>query len=292
MPRTSRILMSEAEFTALAARLTAQNAPPPAPDVLGALRSAVTGRVIALAEGPAEPALPADVTAPAAAPAPYRLTQWTESGDSWTAVNDRLELDVHGAASMTHVDTTAHFRWDGARDVPPAGDPLVALAGAGIVARGVLVDVPGVLGVDVAGRVVTRDDVAAVLDRTGTELRPGDVLHVHLGRREPARSDVPLGSVATAGLSIECAEWLAAARPAAVVTDEGLDPMPSEVDGLPVPWHVLLLTALDIPLVDRATLAELSAACRDAGRWEFLSVLAPLPIPGTSGSPLNPLAIL
>ena len=121
-----------------------------------------------------------------------------------------------------------------------AGIPAGALAGAGIVARGVLVDVPGVLGVDVVGRVVTRDDVAAVLDRTGTELRPGDVLHVHLGRREPARSDVPLGSVATAGLSIECAEWLAAARPAAVVTDEGLDPMPSEVDGLPVPWHVLV----------------------------------------------------
>ena len=39
-------------------------------------------------------------------------------------------------------------------------------------------------------------------------------------------------------------------------------------------------------------LEDLLAACERAGRWEFLFVAAPLRIPGGTGSPLNPLAIL
>jgi kynurenine formamidase len=134
--------------------------------------------------------------------------------------------------------------------------------------------------------------VRQFLDTTGVQLRAGDALHLRFGRTAPNRSDVALGAAPTPGLSIECAEWIAEREPSVIITDEGLDPFPSEIEGIPVPWHVLVLTSLGIPLIDRAALTDLSVACAEAGRWEFLSVIAPLPIPGASGSPVNPLAIL
>jgi len=292
MAHPSRPAMSAEQYNALTRRLALEYRPAPPQDVLAALSCIRHGRIVSLGDGPAEPPLDPGLVAPVGEPAPYRLTQWTESGDDWVAVNDRLELDVHGATSMTHLDTTGHFTWRNGRDRPPKGDPLVELANAPIVRRGVLVDVPGVLGLEVGGMVVTLEEVQEVLERTGLVIHPGDVLHISLGRRGTARSDIAFGAVPTAGLSIEAAEWLAGLSPAAIVTDEGLDPLPSQVDGLPVPWHVLVLTVLEIPLIDRALLTTLSRACAELSQWEFLSVLAPLPIRGASGSPLNPLAIL
>ncbi|MGX5681152.1 cyclase family protein [Schumannella luteola] len=274
--------MNLADFESLLESIPAAAA---SPDALAGLRLATLGRVVSAGDRPASPSLDAgDAVAPSA-PNPYRLSQWVESGTGWAATNDRLELDIHGAGSMTHVDAISHFD----QDAP--GDPLAELARTGIVGRGVLLDVPGVLGSDVSGRAITLREVEETLKRCGLELRPGDILHINLGRTSPARSDQPLGSVATAGLSIEAVPLVAAARPAAIVTDQGLDPMPSEVDEHPVPWHLVVLTALRIPLVDLATLTELSAVCAEVGRWEFLSVIAPLPIPSASGSPVNPLAI-
>ena len=58
-----------------------------------------------------------------------------------------------------------------------------------------------------------------------------------------------------------------------------------------MPWHILTLTSLRIPLVDMANLTPVADACAQFERWEFLSVLAPLNLPGASGSPVNPLAI-
>lgn len=293
MPKPAQPLMTAEEFEALAKRLIGTR-PAPAPvnmDVREALRAVTYGRVVSLGEGPAQPEAPRGSVRQEGEPTPYSLTQWTEAGDGWIAVNDRLSLDIHGAPSMTHIDTTAHFSWE-ATPRDPQDDPLLEMARTGIIGRGVLIDVPGVLATDVEGKVITLDQVRETLERTGLEVRAGDILHINLGRREPARSDIPLGAEAVAGLSIECAEWLCSFAPAAVVTDQGLDPLPSEVEGLPVPWHVLLLAALHIPLVDRAMLQGLSQACRDLAKWDFLSVIAPLPIPGASGSPVNPMAIL
>jgi kynurenine formamidase len=291
MPRESRLLMTGEAFGDLARRLAA-TARRPAADVAAALATPRAGRVVSLADAPAAPALASDAVVTPNSPHPYRLTQWNECGDGWTAVNDRLELDIHGETSMTHLDTTAHFASDLQAHQSDAVDPLVELASAGLICRGILIDVPGVLGASTAGQVITLADVHEVLRRTGLEPRPGDALHINLGRTQRARSDVPLGTVPTAGLSIECADWVAALAPSVVVTDEGLDPFPSEVAGLPVPWHVLMLTVLGVPLVDRAMLAPLSGACAEVARWEFLSVIAPLPIPGASGSPVNPVAVL
>ena len=290
MPRRSEIRYSAAQFDELAARLEALRlvARPPLVDAVALVREGV---VISAGDEPAAPPLPPGADVAVAAPNPYRLNQWVDDGGHWASVNDRIEIDVHGATSMTHLDTTEHFSWGDRRIPSPPAGALMDLARTGVVCRGILIDVPGALGASLDGGIVTLEDVRSTLQATGLALRAGDALYLRFGRTGTARSDVPLGSARTSGLSIECAEWLAEARPSIVVTDEGLDPHPSEVEGQAAPWHLLLLTVLGTPLVDRAMLAPLAATCRELRRWEFLSVVAPLPIPGASGSPVNPLAI-
>jgi hypothetical protein len=58
------------------------------------------------------------------------------------------------------------------------------------------------------------------------------------------------------------------------------------------PIHVLALVAMGLHLLDYLHLRELARACEQTGRWEFLFVGAPLRIPGGTGSPLNPIAVL
>ena len=135
-------------------------------------------------EPPAMPALPPDAVVTPRTPQPYRLRQWYDDGDGWAAVNDRVELDVHGATSMTHLDTVDHFLWHerGHRDFPPvdAGCTEPVLSDAlhtlrnGLIGRGVLVDVPHLNGGPIRpSHVVTLEDVRRSLKAQRTELRPG-----------------------------------------------------------------------------------------------------------------------
>jgi kynurenine formamidase len=86
--------------------------------------------------------------------------------------------------------------------------------------------------------------------------------------------------------------FIAERRVAALGSDGNSDTAPSTTDGVGFPIHVLAINALGIHLLDYLQLEDLRAACEQAGRWEFLFVAAPLRIPGGTGSPVNPLAIL
>ena len=47
-----------------------------------------------------------------------------------------------------------------------------------------------------------------------------------------------------------------------------------------------------LALLDNALLEPLAGACAQEGRYEFMLTLNPLVIPGATGSPANPVAIL
>lgn len=49
---------------------------------------------------------------------------------------------------------------------------------------------------------------------------------------------------------------------------------------------------MGVPLPDNLDLEALSAACAATGRYAFLLAVAPLNVPGGTGSPVNPLAVL
>jgi hypothetical protein len=57
------------------------------------------------------------------------------------------------------------------------------------------------------------------------------------------------------------------------------------------PIHALALNAMGVHLLDNLQLEDVAGACVEEGRWEFLCVVAPLRVPGGTGSPINPIAI-
>ena len=63
-------------------------------------------------------------------------------------------------------------------------------------------------------------------------------------------------------------------------------------NGYDIPWSVHgAIFAYGVALLDNALLEPLSRACGEEGRSDFMPVIAPLPVVGGTGSPVNPLAI-
>ena len=81
-------------------------------------------------------------------------------------------------------------------------------------------------------------------------------------------------------------------RKAAMVgSDLALDVTPSGIEGLKGPAHDLAIVAMGMPILDAADFGPLSIECKKRGRWTFLLTMAPLAIPGATGSPVNPIAV-
>ena len=73
-------------------------------------------------------------------------------------------------------------------------------------------------------------------------------------------------------------------------SDSASDVMPSGVEGVVQPIHLLVLHAIGIHIFDNCDLEAVSETAKRLGRWEFALTAAPLPVEGGTGSPLNPIA--
>ena len=62
------------------------------------------------------------------------------------------------------------------------------------------------------------------------------------------------------------------------------------VEGVTLPVHVLMITALGINLLDNQDLEALADAAGKLKRWEFMLTVAPMPVTGGTGFPVNALA--
>ena len=69
------------------------------------------------------------------------------------------------------------------------------------------------------------------------------------------------------------------------------DEMPSQVEGVIQPVHQLVLIAMGTPIFDNFDLEALGDAAAKKNRWTFLITVAPLAVPGGTGSPVNPTAL-
>ena len=47
---------------------------------------------------------------------------------------------------------------------------------------------------------------------------------------------------------------------------------------------------MGLPLLDNANFERLAEVCAETGRYEFMLTIAPLVVPGGTGSPVNPIA--
>lgn len=221
-----------------------------------------------------------------------------------SAHKDFIGLDYHGKAT-THLDAICHmgFRGQLFGGVPAtdaftsAGSTWAAVTtmSAGLVVRGVLVDVPAVLGVPwlEPGTAVRAAELDRVERRLGFRIGAGDAVLLRSGHGARKTSVGAWdAAAASAGLHVDAMPLLADRGIALLGSDGDSDVRPSPVTGVHSPIHALALTALGLPLLDNLALEELSAACAEAGRYEFLLVVAPLVIPRGTGSPVNPIAVL
>ncbi|MFJ9566607.1 cyclase family protein [Streptomyces fuscichromogenes] len=216
---------------------------------------------------------------------------------------DFIAADYHGKA-VTHLDALCHVSYRGrlydgrpAKDVVgAAGARFGAVSALGpLVTRGVLLDLPAVLGIRwlEPGRAVHAQDLVAAEQALGVRIGEGDAVLLRSGQ---TRRRTDLGAwdpdTASAGLHVDAVPLLAERGIALLGGDGDSDVRPSPVDGVHSPVHALVVAAMGVPLLDNLDLEALSAATAEAGRHEFLLVVAPLNIPGGTGSPVNPVAVL
>ena len=217
-----------------------------------------------------------------------------ESGEGWAsgqkvsarpnaAATDYIGMIFHGYA-VTHVDSLAHFFWDGKTyNGNPAhlvstsmGATVCSVEAAknGFIARGVLVDVP------------------MIRDVSWLEREEGDILLIRTGqlhRREVEGAvDRSAGSTAC---QAACLPLFHQRGISVMGSDTGNDVSPAQYPNVPQPIHQVGITAMGLWILDNANLEELSEACKQRNRWEFMVTIGPLRLHNTTGSPVNPIAV-
>ncbi|MEU7036461.1 cyclase family protein [Streptomyces sp. NPDC046237] len=305
--------MSAHDFRTLYERLRGRAEPPAVEGRCGALRHLTPERVAAAAAEvrigrTVSLAAPID-TVPGPddpEPAVHRMTGPSPDdigSDALRFATDRFAMNVHGDAD-SHLDALCHVMFDGelyggvpATTVTAEGALRLSvdLLSAGIVGRGVLLDIPRLRGVPwlEPGDHVTSGDLTAAEAAQGVRVGPGDLLFVRVGHRLRRTERGPWNAAeARVGLHPTAVEFLAEREVSVLGGDGNNDTAPSAVKDIAFPVHVLAIHALGIHLMDYLRFEDLGAACAEAGRWSFLCVVAPLRLPGATGSPVNPIAVL
>ncbi|PRY41340.1 kynurenine formamidase [Umezawaea tangerina] len=195
---------------------------------------------------------------------------------------------------VTHLDALSHMVVDGqvypgiprSESSGPAGVTHGAadVFADGIVTRGVLLDLaPG--GKLPDGHAVTAGDLEAAETRVGVEVTSGDALVVRAGWDR-----VPDHGRALPGMTSGAVRWMHERGIAVYAGDIG-DASPPLPGDFPGALHRLGLGRLGLVLVDGARSEELVPVCEEHGRYTFLFAAAVPRILGTTGLPVNPLAV-
>ncbi|GAA4699637.1 cyclase family protein [Nocardioides conyzicola] len=213
---------------------------------------------------------------------------------------------VSGTAhSGAHVDALAHMtigeddHWYGGGNArehlgdrgPTVGDGAKLPV---FIRRGVLLDVPGFLGVDALNshQPVNADELQRVAAHQGVTVQAGDVVLIRTGYLGAWPDAAKMANHTTAGPDISAARWLLDQGVVATGSDtETYEVQPAPDRGSPAnpqPVHTLLLIENGIYLFEGIYLEELA---RDK-TYEFLFIALPLKINGTTGSMLDPVAIV
>jgi len=214
-----------------------------------------------------------------------------------------IGMVFHGY-TITHVDTPAHYFWNGRIYNGRSCNLITSREGAqvesvdllrdGVVSRGVLLDIAALRGRWLsAGEGVMPEDLEAAEKAAGLRVEEGDILLLrtgYYGRRlkEGPRSPMKDGSPAA---HVACAPWFRERGIAMLGTDTHNDVTPVPYPGIGNALHVVALVTLGLWLIDNMNLEELAQACAARRRWEFMLTIAPLRLQNTTGSPVNPIAL-
>jgi kynurenine formamidase len=214
---------------------------------------------------------------------------------------DSYSVAFHGVAH-THMDALSHAGRNGVMyngvpqsEVTSQGAQKMGITyfKNGIVTRGILVDIPRLKGVRYLepGDAIYPEDLEAWEKKAGVKIGSGDVVFIRTGRwaRRAEKGPWAVGGNA-AGLHASTAPWLRKRDIAMLGSDAASDVAPSRVEGVTQPIHYLMLISFGTPIFDNCDLEEVSETANRLRRWEFLVTASPIPVPGGTGSPLNPIA--
>ena len=225
----------------------------------------------------------------------------------WAGSDDLVTMST---CAGTHIDALSHISYD---DLLYGGRPnstITAATGAtwcgaeqlpAIATRGVLVDVPRLLGVEHLdpGHAVTADELDRAIERAGLTIESGDVICVrtgeigwyHAGERRRYAMGVDWKSV---GLGLSCVEWFWRHDVAGAFVDsytyEVMPPESGNWDDL-LCVHMVQLRDMGLLQGQNWDFETLAAACSADGRYDFMLVASPEPLVGATSAPVAPVAV-
>jgi kynurenine formamidase len=159
-----------------------------------------------------------------------------------------------------------------------------------IFARGVLIDVAGLKGVEMLGDTyeITPADLQQALARQKLKLQPGDAVIIHTGWGRLWGKDNARFVKSTPGVGVAAAEWLVKQDPVLVGSDNWpVEVAPNPDKDLSLPVHQIFLVVNGVHILENLKLDELVAK----RIYEFAFTMQPLKIQGASGSTVAPAAL-
>ncbi len=240
----------------------------------------------------------------------YRI--WMTHTPHGTVIDDPLKLgkamnervSYTGAAISlythmgTHIDALNHFGlngeiYNGYKSSDHLGDRGWSAAGAEnippIIARGVLIDVAGAMGVEMLpdGYRITREDLLKALKQQQTRLRKGDVVLIRTGRMQQYE-DAAAYMTNPPGMGLAADRFLVEESGAMVVGADnlGFEAFPAEVEDNYVPVHSYHLAEQGTPIMELVYLEDLA----QDQIYEFAFIGGSLKLRGSDAAPIRPIA--
>ena len=159
-----------------------------------------------------------------------------------------------------------------------------------LMARGVLIDVAALKGVDMLGDTyqITPEDLQQALQRQNIQLQPGDAILINTGWNKLWAKDNARYMRTCPGIGVAAAEWLATQDPLLVGADNWpVEVAPNPDPQLSLPVHQIMLAVNGIHILENLKLDELAAK----KVYEFAFVMQPLKAQGFTGSTVAPAAV-
>jgi kynurenine formamidase len=209
---------------------------------------------------------------------------------------DAIAMYTH---TGTHIDMLTHLGycgrfWNGWTPEEHLGSRHWLIGGPdkypNIVARGVMLDVARIHGVDCLpdSYVITPEDLQAAARDHAVDLRVGDVICIRTGRmiKWPSYEDYFVNSP---GIGIAAARYLCEETGAMCIgsDNDSLEVSPPEDPSEFIPVHPYMFATAGAQIIESLWLEELAAE----RIYEFAFIGGPMKLAGATGAPLRPMAI-
>jgi kynurenine formamidase len=218
-----------------------------------------------------------------------------EVHEKYSLCADSFLMNTH---TGTHIDTLNHLGycgrfWNGWTAEEHLGGRYWMKGGSDkfppIVARGVLIDIAGLHGVDVLpdSYVITPEDIQHAIARSGVRLNRGDIAMIRTG--DTSNWPDPDCMVNPSGIGLAAARYLCEECGAMSIACDNvsLEVMPPEDPEAYLPVHSYLFATAGTTIIELVRMDEIAGE----GLVECAFIATPLKLRGSTGAPVRPIAI-